>query len=156
MMNAIVDFYGSCIKKVDRISWLGPLLGRIVVGIVFIESGWGKLHNLPKVIEFFQTLGIPAAQYQAPFVAGTEFLAGVFVLIGLATRLASVPLSAIMVVAIVTAKSSEITSWTDIFGFSEFLYLVILVWLIVQGAGLISLDVVISKKRRSIDLRTAK
>jgi putative oxidoreductase len=147
MSSKLEILFTKLIHMFNRLSWLGPLLARVTIGVVFIESGWGKLHNLSKVIDYFQSLGIPAAQYQAPFVAGTEFFAGLLVLIGLATRFASVPLSAIMLVAIATAKSSEIGTWTDIFGFTEVLYLVLLVWLIVHGAGALSCDAVIAKNR---------
>ena len=50
----------------DRLKWLPPTVARITVGWIFLQSGWGKLHNLPKVVSFFAELGIPAPQFQAP------------------------------------------------------------------------------------------
>jgi putative oxidoreductase len=120
----------------------------VTIGVVFIESGWGKLHNLPKVIEYFQSLGVPAATYQAPFVATVEFTAGILILFGLFTRIASVPLIAIMGVAIATAKLGDLSGWTDIFGISEFLFIVLLVWLVLEGAGRFSIDHFISRTRQ--------
>jgi len=128
---------------VAKLNWLPPLLGRITIGAVFIESGWGKLHNLEKVTGFFTELGIPAANIQARVVATVEFTCGLAVLFGLFTRLTSVPLVGTMVVAIITAKRADITTPTDIFGFIEYLYIVILVWLALEGAGKISLDYLI-------------
>ena len=47
------------VATLDRFSWLGPLALRLSLGAVFVASGWGKLHSLDKVTEFFGTLGIP-------------------------------------------------------------------------------------------------
>lgn len=122
------------------------LISRVVIGYVFIESGWGKFHSLDKVISYFESLQIPLAHWQAPFVAGTEFIAGLLVLIGLYTRLASLPLIAIMLVAIRTAKWEDITDFSSLLGISEFLYIVILIWLATYGAKFLSVDYLIEKK----------
>lgn len=129
------------------LAWFAPLLARVVIGLVFIKSGWGKLHNLDHVIEFFRSLGIPAPEIQAPIAATMEFLCGLAVLAGLFTRLAAIPLIVIMVVAIKTAKTADFADahgaleWLNVlFGLSEFLYIVLLAWLALRGAGALSLD----------------
>ncbi|MEO6026318.1 MAG: DoxX family membrane protein [Candidatus Binatia bacterium] len=38
------------------LSWLGPTLARWTVGWIFVLSGWGKLHNLERVIGYFGEL----------------------------------------------------------------------------------------------------
>lgn len=126
-----------------KFQWLPVLVARVTIGQVFISSGWGKLHNLPKVIDFFTELGIPAPQIQAPFAAGMEFLCGGCVLFGLFTEIVSIPLIIIMIVALITAKKADISSFDDITGMIEYLYIVILLWLGVFGGGPISLDRVI-------------
>lgn len=129
-----------------RLDFLPPLLARLVIGVVFVQSGWGKLHDLDKVIAFFTELGIPAPQIQAPFVAGTELVCGALVLAGLATRLASIPLIGTMVVAIATAQWENISSLNDLFGTIECLYGVLLVWLVIGGGGRVALDAVIARR----------
>ena len=129
-----------------KLDWLAPLLARVSVGVLFLTTGWGKLHNLPKVIDFFRELGIPYPELQAPFVAANEFVCGSLLVIGLLTRLASVPLTISMIVALITAKRAEITSVSDLFGLSEYLYIVIFVWLILSGPGAVSLDRVLFRK----------
>jgi putative oxidoreductase len=132
-------------------AWLPPLIARITVGWVFVESGWGKLHHLDKVTAFFSSLGLPMPGFQAHLVATTEFAGGLALLIGLCTRLASVPLTIIMYVAIATAKRDELHGFSDLIGFSEYLYMVLLVWLIVNGAGWLSLDALVGRKLSQSD-----
>jgi putative oxidoreductase len=130
----------------QKIEWLGPLLARIAVGVVFAKTGWGKLHTLDDVTKFFTDLGLPAPHFQAILVASTELVGGLLVLVGLGTRLASLPLAFTMIVAILTAKRGDIDGVATLLGFDEFLYLVLFVWLALAGAGKASLDFLISRK----------
>lgn len=134
-----------------RLDFFPPLLARAVVGLVFVRSGWGKLHDLDSVIAFFTQLGIPAPELQAPFVAGTELVCGALVLAGLATRLASIPLIATMIVAIATAQWENIAGLSDLFGTIECLYAVLLVGLVIGGGGAASLDAWIARRIEAAD-----
>jgi putative oxidoreductase len=124
----------------ERLAWLPPTLARLTVGWIFLWSGWGKLHDLPSVIQFFGELGIPHPELQAPFASGTELVCGALVLAGLFTRVASVPLVVVMIVAIVTAQREHVEGLGDLFGLSEYLYIVLSIWLGVAGPGPLSLD----------------
>jgi putative oxidoreductase len=130
----------------EKIDWVPGLLSRIAIGFVFVQSGWGKLHHLDKVVDFFTSLGIPAARLQAPFVAGVELAGGALVLVGLFTRIASAPLIGTMVVAILTAKRGDIHELGDLLFMPEFLFIILLLWLIVKGAGVASLDCVLGRR----------
>ena len=123
-----------------RLRWVPPTLARLTLGWVFLMSGWGKLHHLDDIIDFFESLHIPAAHLQAPFVAGVEFVCGTLLLLGLFTRLAAVPLVITMIVAILTARREELTSIDALFGFIEYLYIVLLLYLAAEGPGPLSLD----------------
>jgi putative oxidoreductase len=136
----------------SRLEFLPPLLARLVLGVVFVQSGWGKLHDLDKVIAFFTELGIPAPQIQAPFMAGTELVCGALVLVGLATRLAAIPLIGTMVVAILTAQWENLSSLNDLFGTIECLYGVLLIGLVIGGGGKISLDALIGSRVDAADV----
>jgi putative oxidoreductase len=135
----------------ELFAWLPPLLARITVGWVFVESGWGKLHHLDKVTAFFTDLGLPAPGFQAHLVATTEFAGGLLLLAGLLTRLASVPLMIIMVVAIATAKKDELHGFSDLIGFSEYLYILLLFWLLIKGAGILSADAILARRLKRLD-----
>ena len=130
----------------SSLRWLPPTVARLTLGWIFLQSGWGKLHNLPKVIAFFGQLGIPAPQVQARLSAGTEFLCGALMLLGLCTRLASLPLIGVMLVAILTAKKGEIHELSDLFGMAEYLYIALCLWLGAYGAGPLSLDAFFAKR----------
>src|SRR5437016_1652181 len=67
-MNLIATvLYDLPVAVARRLWWLAPLLARVTVGWVFVTTGWGKLHNLQKIIDYFTELGIPYPQLQAPF-----------------------------------------------------------------------------------------
>lgn len=127
-------------------SWLPPLFARLVVGWVFMWSGWTKLHNLypsegfPGMIARFGEWGIPWPEVMAPFVSGVEFFGGMLLLAGLFTRLAATPLVIVMIVAIVSAKWDQIDSLETLLGFEEVAYMALFGWLAVKGPGPASAD----------------
>jgi putative oxidoreductase len=149
-MTTLMDRASRLRRLVHSVSsslrWLPPTVARLTIGWVFLQSGWGKLTNLQKVVGFFTELGIPAPQLQAPLAATSEFLCGALILIGLFTRVATLPLIVTMTVAIFTAKKGDIHELSDLFGVGEYLYIVILLWLGAFGAGPISLDAVFARR----------
>lgn len=134
------------LRVASALRWLPPTVARLTLGWIFLQSGWGKLNNLPRVIAFFTQLGIPAPRFQAPLAGGTELLCGVLMLLGLCTRLASLPLIGTMLVAIVTAKRAELHELSDLFGFAEYLYIVLCLWLGAYGAGPLSFDAIFARR----------
>ena len=124
--------------------WLGPLVARITVGWIFLSTGWGKLHDLQKVIDYFRDLGIPHPELQAPFAAANEFVCGLLILVGFATRFACLPLIVVMFVAIGTAQWENVDSVASFLGLVEWAYVAIFVWLGLAGPGPISLDALIA------------
>jgi len=139
-MHAVLRIRRFILSAADRLSWVPPTLARVAVGVVFIGTGWGKLHNLDKITGFFTELGIPAPGFNAVLVSSAELVCGALILIGFLTRLASLPLIVVMAVAILTAKRGEIGGLSDLLGFVETLYIVLLAWLATAGPGPLSLD----------------
>jgi putative oxidoreductase len=146
MLTSIKDALARLRARADKISFLGPTLARLTVGLVFIGTGWGKLHTLPDVTGFFASLHIPAPGFNARLVACTELIGGALLLVGLGTRLVSLPLAFTMVVAILTARRPHIDGLTTLVGFEEWSYLVFFIWLAVGGAGPLSLDRLLSRR----------
>jgi putative oxidoreductase len=139
-MQALLALRRRLLDLCRQLDFLPPLLARVVIGVIFTGSGWGKLHHLAQVTEYFAGLGIPFPELQAPFVASTELVCGALVLLGLGTRLAALPLICTMIVALATALSDQIEDLGSLFGLAEFLYVALLVGLVVRGAGALSLD----------------
>ena len=146
MIPKLLSVRAFVLRTANALSWVPQTLARLALGWIFVQSGWGKLHNLESVIEYFGSLGIPAPHLQAPFVAGVELVGGLLVLGGLFTRFVSVPLAITMVVALLTAKRADIASAGDLFGSVEFLYLLGFGYLAAFGAGLISLDEILVRR----------
>jgi putative oxidoreductase len=148
-MSGLAHALDSLFRTVTaKLGPIGPLLVRLTLGLVFIGTGWGKLHSLDDVTKFFESLNIPAAHAQAVMVASMEFFGGILLILGLGTRIVSALLIGVMAVAIYTAKLPDLHGVTDLAGTDEFAYLVMFVWLAVAGAGLISLDAVIAWRVR--------
>ena len=140
-MNVLVDWL---IVRTEHLagyfSWLPPLFARLVVGWVFMWSGWTKLHNLPQMIANFTEWGIPYPNILTPFVSGVEFIGGLLLLLGLFTRIAAPPLVVVMIVAIASAKWGQVDSLETLLGFEEVAYMALFGWLAVAGPGPLSLD----------------
>ena len=144
-MVTLIDLRRLLHALCARLAFAPPLFARLVIGVVFTHSGYGKWTHLDQVVKFFAGLGIPFPQLQAPFVASVELVCGALVLVGLGTRLAAVPLIGTMVIALATALSEKITGLNALFGLAEFLYVALLVHLIVGGAGAVSLDRLVAR-----------
>ena len=140
-MNAFVTvFYDWSRAIASLFTWLAPLAVRIVVGVVFAQTGWQKLNALPRMIQNFRDWGIPAPEILTPLASGIEFVGGLLLLVGLLTRFAAVPLMIVMVVAILSAKLGEIDSIVTLLGFEEVSYFVMFAWLAIAGPGPVSID----------------
>lgn len=149
MLTLIHALSSRALRILHKLSWAGPLLVRLTVGLVFATTGWGKLHNLDNVTQFFESLHIPAPGIQAAFVSGVEFAGGLLLIAGLGTRIAAALLVGVMTVAILTAKLPELHGAVDLANTIEFTYLAMFVWLLVSGAGKASLDYLIFRRASS-------
>jgi putative oxidoreductase len=130
---------------------LAPLLTRLVIGQAFFFTGRGKLAHFENTVNFFTELGIPFPQLNAAFVSRLEFYGGMALIVGLLTRLVALGLASSMVVALMTADKAHFldalfgrgdATLTDI---TSFVYLIFLVWLVLFGPGLLSLDTLLCR-----------
>ncbi len=135
-------------KMAAYFTWAGPLIARMIVGYVFMLAGWGKLMNLPAITEAFRGWGVPFPEFMTPFVAGWEFIGGLFLIIGFMTRISGGALAVIMVVAVISAKLADIDSLETLLGFEEATYFAVFTWLAIAGAGKISIDYLIEERFR--------
>jgi putative oxidoreductase len=128
-----------------KLSFLPPALIRLTIGLVFIPNGWGKLHNLPEITEYFASLHIPLPALNVRIAASTELFGGLLILVGLGARLAAVPLAFTMLIALISAKHEEITGLATLVGQEEWSYLVMCLTIAIIGPGALSLDSLVAR-----------
>lgn len=119
---------------------------RLAVGLIFLTQGILKYTDPHMGALRFARIGFPYPGFTAHFVGTFEIAGGFLVLIGLFTRLASIPLLIVIVTAIVTTKIPELFRPSEGFWFmvsdarTDFAMTMGLLFLIVVGAGSWSLD----------------
>ena len=121
------------------------LLVRILVGWVFVSEGIQKFVFPAQLgVGRFEKIGIPSPHVMAPFVGSVEIVCGSLLLIGLFTRVAVVPLLGVILVAIAATKLPMIAKtgmWSMLHeARAAFSMLLGLVFLLITGAGTLSLD----------------
>lgn len=146
LLETIKTYRKKALDILGQQKSLALLLGRFAVGFLFLSTGWGKVHSIEKVTQFFIELHIPAPGFHAVLVGYSELLCGAALIIGLFTRLSTIPLVVSMIVAILTARLKDLHGFFDLIGFEEFTYLVILVMIAILGPGNWAVDKLLAKK----------
>ena len=143
--------YALWVGLVSRLQSPFLLIIRLYWGWQFFGTGKGKLMNLDKTAAFFTSLNIPAPKLNAIMAGSTECIGGLLLLLGLGSRIATVPLIFTMAIAYLTAESDAahaIFSNPDKFvTATPFLFLLTCVIVLIFGPGCFSLDAVIGRSR---------
>lgn len=138
-------------RIIDSSNDYKPFIPRLVVGLVFLSEGIQKFlfPDLVGVGRFIK-IGFENADFLAYFVASFEITCGILLLLGFLTRLSSIPLLIIMATAIVTTKIPILLHdgfWTMAHeSRTDFAMTLLLIYLIMYGAGKLSIDAVLRKK----------
>ncbi len=127
--------------------WL--LLIRLIIGLIFIQTGLGKLQHITDTTAYFSQLGIPLPHMNAILASVVEFIAGIAIMIGISTRPAAAALIAVMTVALLSAKLPEIQSFSEFLVIQDLDYILLLGVLLSQGAGKISIDYILAQFSRN-------
>ncbi len=148
-MNILQKLYGWLIAVGNALRSPVLLIIRLFWGWQFFLTGKGKLMDLSKPTQYFESLGIPFPHAQAILAACTECFGGLLLLVGLASRLISVPLMILLTVAYCTADIDRVRAiFSDPDKFvtaDEFLFLFAVVIIFVCGPGAFSLDALLAK-----------
>ena len=140
MQSAPVRFGNIALDKLSQYDWLGPLLLRLVFGWFWLETGWAKLHNLDFFSQRFVEWGIPLPTFSATLSGATDLIGGALLMLGLGTRLATIPMIVNMLVALAVVVLPGISTLDEFVELDEVLYVCVLFWLLVAGPGKASLD----------------
>lgn len=128
------------------------LFVRLYWGWEFAEDGWGKLHNLDKVTDYFTSLNVPMPGHTALFVSVVELVGGVLLILGLLSRLTGLVLTVNMIVAFLSVEGDRtalFTVLTDPDKFSSatpygFLFASLVI--LILGPGKLSLDTLLEHR----------
>ena len=123
---------------------------RLMVGAVFLSEGIQKfLFSAIRGAGRFEKIGLPSPEFLGSFVGAFEIVCGALILLGLLTRLASIPTLVIMMVAIATTKFEVLANdgfWAMMHGSrTDWAMLLGSLFLIIKGGGNWSIDKKLSK-----------
>jgi putative oxidoreductase len=144
LINKLTGLHDRFFALVSLLQSPFLLLVRLYWGWQLIESGWGKLHNLEKVTEFFTSLSLPMPAQMAVFISCVEFFGGLFLAIGLFSRMTALVLTINMIMAYVTADREALLSFfSDPDKFSAaapYVFLVASLIILIFGPGKFCVD----------------
>ena len=147
--NRIGRAYSVFATTASSLQSLFLLAVRLYWGWQLWQTGWGKLHRLPQVVQFFASLGIPAPWLNAHFVTALELGGGILFALGLAGRLVALPLTIDMIMAYLTADRQALLSiFSDpgkFYNADPFTFLMASLIVLVFGSGKFSLDYLIER-----------
>lgn len=133
-------------RVLENFQSLFLLLARLVIAYGFYEPAINKWNNIENTAAWFEGMGIPFPLLNVYITAGLESLGVLLLALGLFTRVISVPLIGIMVVAILTVHLGNGFSAGDN-GFEIPLYYLLFLGIFASfGAGKFSVDNIFFKK----------
>jgi putative oxidoreductase len=144
-------WYKRFFLTVDHLQTPFLLAVRLYWGWQLIESGWGKLHNLPKVTDFFTSLNLPMPAQMAVFISCVEFFGGLFLAIGLLSRLTALVLTVNMIVAYVSVpgdREAFLSFFSDPDKFAAgtpYVFLIASLIILILGPGKICVDTLLDR-----------
>jgi putative oxidoreductase len=147
MKNIFLQIQKLYDRFFDLVSYLQSpflLFVRLYWGWQLIQSGWGKLHHLSTVTDFFTSLGLPLPAQTAVFISCLEFFGGIFLAAGLLSRLTSLALTINLIVAYIIADREALFSiFSDpdkFYAAAPYTFLVASLIILLFGPGKLSLD----------------
>jgi len=113
-------------------------------------TGVGKLSDIGKTSDYFTSLGIPLPTLNAYLAGGTETFCSLFLIFGLGSRPAAIPVVFTMIVAYLTADQEAVTSMlsnSDKFVKADpFPFLLLALIVLAFGPGELSVDALLKRK----------
>lgn len=140
-----MNLFNKIIYYLEKVKDLPPLLFRLVLAYGFYGPATMKLKNFDGIVEWFTSMGMPLPKLNAFLATGTETAGFVLLFLGLATRIISIPLIIVMIVAIMTVHlGNGFEAGNN--GFEIPLYYIFMLFsLLITGPGKISFDALITK-----------
>jgi len=148
IMN-LMKLYHSFSENAGRLKSFSLLALRLVLAYGFYQPVMNKIGNVSGIAEWFGSMNYPFPLINAYLATGTEALGVVLLTLGLGTRIISIPLIIVMLVAIFTVHLSNGFAAADN-GFEIPLYYgLMLLVLLAHGAGKFSIDHFLGVRKQS-------
>jgi len=142
------DFYLELSILFNYFQSFSLLFARFALAYGFYEPALTKWNNFDATTEWFSSLGIPFASFATLLTASVEIMGVVLLVLGLFTRLITMPLMVVMFVATLTVHLSNGFSVANN-GFEIPLYYFLFLSILAShGAGKFSLDFLIFGKEK--------
>ena len=142
----MVEKYQKLVAFVETLKDLPPLLFRLILAYGFYGPAMMKIGNIDGIAQWFESMNYPLPTLNAYMAALTETSGFILLFLGLGTRLISLPLMFVMVIAITTVHlGSGFDAANNGFEIPLY-YLLMLFSLLVTGPGKYSLDAIIKNK----------
>lgn len=136
--------YAFAVRVTSKLQSPFLLFVRLYWGIQLAQNGWGKLHNLGRVTQFFSSLGLPAPGATATFVSSIEFIGGILLAIGLLSRFTGLVITIDMLMAYIMADREALSSFFSdpgkFYVADPYTFLFAALLIVIFGPGLIALD----------------
>ena len=135
-----MNIFNKITDHLEKLKDIPPLLFRLVLAYGFYGPATMKLKNFNGIIEWFTGMGMPLPKLNALLATGTETAGFILIFLGLATRIISIPLMVVMVVAITTVHMGNgFEAGNNGFEIPIY-YMLMLFSLLITGPGRISID----------------
>jgi putative oxidoreductase len=152
--------YQSFFGAIDYLRSPFLLAVRLYWGWQLIQSGWGKLHNLDKVTDYFTSLGLPMPAQMAAIISCVELFGGIFLAIGLLSRLTALVLTVNLISAYVIGDREALFSiFSDpdkFYAAAPYTFLIASLIILIFGPGKLCLDTVLEHWFASPAVSTVK
>lgn len=135
-----MDIFNKITSQLRKLKDLPPLFFRLVLAYGFYGPATMKLKNFGGIVEWFTGMGMPLPKLNAFLATGTETAGFILLFFGLATRIISIPLIIVMIVAIATVHMGNgFEAGSNGFEIPVY-YILMLFSLLITGPGKISID----------------
>ena len=136
---AAVDYLRSPFLLAVRLYW----------GWQLVQSGWGKLHHLDKVTDYFTTLNLPMPAQMAVIISCVELFGGIFLALGLLSRLTALVLTVNLIAAYITGDREALFSiFSDpdkFYAAAPYTFLIASLIILIFGPGKLCLDTLLER-----------
>lgn len=143
-MSFLENFFKALVHIGSVLHSYFLLAVRLLWGFEFFQTGKGKLMHISDITHYFASLNIPWPKFSAYLTGATELIGGICLILGLGSRLVSLPLMVVMVTAYITTDREALLNFfenqTPVLTAAPATFLIALLVIFIFGPGRFSID----------------